>query len=100
MTDAQFGKAIVVARGGRHLTIRSIYDAIEFLEEWPVEDRGLAHEVALGACYAAHDGRRPVEAAKRALAGWARREGILESCPPAPPWMTEPKLGSASIRPR
>ncbi|MDF3156606.1 DUF982 domain-containing protein [Mesorhizobium sp. XAP10] len=33
-------------------------DAIEFLEEWPVERRGLLHGAACDTCYSAYDGRK------------------------------------------
>ncbi|MEI8719900.1 DUF982 domain-containing protein [Mesorhizobium sp. ISC11] len=43
-------------------------DAIEFLEEWPVERRGLLHGAACDTCYSAYDGRKSVEAAHKAFA--------------------------------
>ncbi|WP_245272811.1 DUF982 domain-containing protein [Mesorhizobium sp. LNHC221B00] len=68
--------------------IDCVMDAIEFLEEWPVEKRGLLHAAACEACYSAYDGRKPVEAAHKAFTTWARKIGVIEDVPTAPPWMT------------
>jgi hypothetical protein len=77
--------------------IGSLMDAIEYLEEWPIERRGLLHAAASDACCAAYDGRRSVEAAHKAFATWARRVGVIEDVPVAPPWMTGPKIGKAGL---
>ncbi|RUX26449.1 DUF982 domain-containing protein [Mesorhizobium sp. M7A.F.Ca.US.011.01.1.1] len=75
--------------------IGCVMDAIEFLEEWPVERRGLLHGAACDTCYSAYDGRRSVEAAHKTFATWARRVGVIEDIPVAPPWMTGPKISGA-----
>lgn len=55
--------------------ISSLMDAIEFLEEWPVERHGLLHAAASDACYSAYDGRTSVEAARKAFAMGPQGEG-------------------------
>ncbi len=56
--------------------IRDAMDAIEFLEEWPFEQRDKLHACACEACFAAYDGRCEAEAARKALIAWARCEGV------------------------
>jgi hypothetical protein len=74
--------------------IECIMDAIEFLEEWPVERRGLMHAAACEICYAAYDGRKSLEAAQKTFTTWARRVRVIEDVPLAPSWMTGPKISS------
>ncbi|WP_258589724.1 DUF982 domain-containing protein [Mesorhizobium sp. AR02] len=61
----------------------------------PVERRGLLHAAACDTCYSAYDGRKSAEAANKAFTTWARRVGVIEDLPAAPPWMTGPKISSA-----
>ena len=56
--------------------IQDALDAIEFLEEWPSEQRDKLHARACEACFAAYDGRCEAEAARKALIAWARCEGV------------------------
>ncbi|WP_245456466.1 MULTISPECIES: DUF982 domain-containing protein [unclassified Mesorhizobium] len=51
-------------------------DAIEFLEEWPIEQRGRLHSCASEVCCAAYDGRRPADHARQIFIAWARDAGI------------------------
>ncbi|ESY62354.1 MULTISPECIES: DUF982 domain-containing protein [unclassified Mesorhizobium] len=73
-----------------------LMDAIEFLEEWPVERRGLLHAAACDTCYAAYDGRKSVESAHKTFTAWARRVGVIDNVPVAPHWMTGPKIGGVN----
>ncbi|WP_292326206.1 DUF982 domain-containing protein [Mesorhizobium sp.] len=57
-------------------------DAIEFLEEWPVERRGLPHAAACETCYAAYDGRKSLEAAQKTFMTWHAGSGSSRM----PPW--------------
>ncbi|MFK0693062.1 DUF982 domain-containing protein [Mesorhizobium sp. IMUNJ 23033] len=93
MESATFKQPIFVRDDGYGVQkIGCIMDAIEFLEEWSVERRGLLHAAASDACYTAYDGRKSVEAANKAFTAWARRVGVIEDVPAAPPWMTGPKI--------
>ncbi|RWC97962.1 MAG: DUF982 domain-containing protein [Mesorhizobium sp.] len=74
--------------------IDCVMDAIEFLEEWPVERRGLLHAAASETCCSAYDGGKSVEAAHKTFRTWARRVGVIEDVPVAPSWMTGPKIGA------
>ena len=65
-------------------SIGSVMDAIEFLEEWPVERRGGLHLQASEICCAAYDGRCLVDVARQAFARWARRIGIIACAPSRP----------------
>jgi len=93
MESATFKQPVFVRDEGFVVQkIGCVMDAIEFLEEWPVERRGLLHAAASDACYSAYDGRKSVEAANKAFTTWARRVGVMEDVPVAPPWMTGPKI--------
>ena len=93
MESATFKQPVFVRDEGRVVQkIGCVMDAIEFLEEWPVERRGLLHAAASDACYSAYDGRNSVEAANRNFTTWARRVAVIEDLPAAPQWMTGPKI--------
>jgi hypothetical protein len=51
-------------------------DAIEFLEEWPFEQRGRLHSCASDFCCAAYDGRKPADLARQMFVAWAREVGV------------------------
>lgn len=96
MEDGMFKQAIFVRDDGFVLRkIGCVMDAIEFLEEWPVERRGLLHAAASETCYSAYDGRKSLDAAHKTFTTWARRVGVIEDVPMAPPWMTGPKISGA-----
>lgn len=52
-------------------------DAIEFLEEWPLQRRCKLHRAASEACCAAYDGRTPAGDARTAFEMWARMAHIV-----------------------
>ena len=59
MTDTPLTRPIFVRHAaGLVLELASLGDAIDFLEEWPVSDRGLVHEMALRTLFAVHDGHK------------------------------------------
>ncbi len=95
MNGFTFDSPVTVRDGEFVREVGSVWDAIEFMEEWPVRARGVIYETASDACYAAHDGRKPVETARRAFIVWARRAGVLVDAEVAPAWMVEPKTGSS-----
>lgn len=95
MESGTFQQAIFVRDGFVLRKIECVMDAIEFLEEWPVERRGLLHAAASETCCSAYDGRKSVEAARKTFTTWARRVGVTEDVPAAPAWMTEPKIDGA-----
>jgi hypothetical protein len=95
METDTFKQAIFVRNEGDVRKLDCVMDAIEFLEEWPVQRRGLLHAAASEACYAAYDGRKSVEAAHKTFTTWARRVDVIEDVPAAPSWMTGPKIGKA-----
>ena len=96
--DNTFECPVFVKEGSTIRRIECVMDAIEFLEEWPIQRRGLIHEVTCETCYAAHDGRKPVDTARKAFATLARMAGILETVPQARTWMTGPKIGHYDVR--
>ncbi|NLR97405.1 DUF982 domain-containing protein [Rhizobium sp. P38BS-XIX] len=77
--------------------IASLADAIDFLEEWPERDRDLVHEVTLKTCYMAHDGHKPLHAARDAIRAFGNKKGILIKQPAVLPWMIKTPSGGGRI---
>ncbi|CDX38963.1 hypothetical protein MPLSOD_340110 [Mesorhizobium sp. SOD10] len=72
-----FARPVLVADeflGSR--SICCVMDAIECLEEWPIEQRGRLHSRASDFCCAAYDGRSPADLARQMFVAWARDVGI------------------------
>ncbi|MGX9181779.1 DUF982 domain-containing protein [Mesorhizobium sp. BHbdii] len=78
--------------------IASLADAIEFLDEWPEDRRDLIHETALRVCYDAHDGRKPVSAARNAFLGFSERAGIFVDPTSAMKWIAACTSGGGKIQ--
>lgn len=74
--------------------IIAVEEAIDFLEDWPERERDLIHETALKTCYMAHDGLKPLRAARDAIRAFAKKKGILAKAPAVQPWMIRPMGGS------
>lgn len=90
MNDRLFSRPLFV-RAGKYIVqeIATIGDAIDFLSEWPECERDIVHETALRACIEAHDGLKPLDAARNAIRGFARKKGILENPAEAMPWIAD-----------
>src|SRR4051812_20788740 len=98
MNDKLFDSPIYVKDGNRVVQqINGVIDALEFLEEWPSNQRGMTFEITQGALYGAYDSRLPAEAARNAFATWSRSAGILEDVSIAPAWMTGLKAGNGGV---
>ena len=98
MNEELFDSPVYVKDG--NLVVRQIQcigDALDFLEQWPHDKRGMVFEVTQQALYSAFDARLPMPAARNAFAGWARSAGILEDVSTAPVWVTGPKVGSGGV---
>ena len=98
MNEKLFDSPVYVKDG--NLVVRQIQcieDAVDFLEHWPQDKRGMVFEMTQQALYSACEARLPLAAARNAFAGWARSEGILEDVSTAPVWMTGPKVGSGGV---
>src|SRR5690606_7579071 len=77
--------------------ITSIEDAIDYLEEWPERQRDLIHEAALKTCYMAHDGLKPLRAARDAIRAFGKKKGILVKQPAVQPWMVKTPNGGGRV---
>ncbi|WP_081161496.1 DUF982 domain-containing protein [Ensifer aridi] len=77
--------------------ITSIYDAIDFLEEWPERDRDIVHDGTLKTCYMAHDGHKPIQVARDAIRAFGKKKGILVKAPAVLPWMIKTSSGSGLV---
>lgn len=97
MRDELFPRPLFL-RSGKHLVheIATLGDAIDFLSDWPEDERDVLHEAAFRACIEAHDGLRPLTAARDAVRGFARKKGILENPAAALPWMRAGARAGAS----
>jgi hypothetical protein len=99
MSDRLFDSPIFV-KDGKFL-IREIagpIDAIDFLYEWPQDDRDVVYEVAWSACCDAHSGQKPLIVAQNAFEGFARKRKILEKPEAAMPWMTSHGNGGGRVQ--
>ena len=98
MSDRLFDKPIYV-KSGSYLTleIASIHDALMFLHEWPEDDRDLIYDTAWKACCDAHDGIKPIIAAKNAITGFARKRGILDTPKEPIPWAVKSSSNSGRL---
>lgn len=67
--------------------IANVADALDFLNDWPEEQKDPAHQAALQACCDAYDGRKPISAARQAFLNFAKRVAILEDPMSAMPWI-------------
>ena len=88
MSDRLFDSPIFV-KDGKYLIreVASPADAIDFLYEWPENDRDVIYEVAWNACCDAHSGQKPLIVAQNAFEGFARKRKIIEKPEVAMPWM-------------
>ena len=98
MSDRLFDSPIFV-KDGKYL-IREIAcpaDAIDFLYEWPHDDRDIIYEVAWSACCDAHSGQKPLIVAQNAFEGFARKRKIIEKPEVAMPWMNSHTSGGGRV---
>jgi hypothetical protein len=79
VNDRVFETPIFV-KSGEHLIqeIRSLDDAMDFLEEWPRNRQGPIYETALRACHRAYSRDVPLGVARSAFIGFAKAAGIYE----------------------
>ena len=88
MNTTLFARPIFVRQGNRLVReIADLDDAIDFLADWPEQDRDLLHETALRTLIAVHDGLKPLSAAQAAIEGFARKKRILERPEDMMPWI-------------
>jgi Protein of unknown function (DUF982). len=97
--DSKIFDRPVYLKGGKYVIqeIASVIDAIDFLEEWPERERDTLHDVALKTCLMAHDGLKPLKAARDAIRAFGKKKGILEKAPAVQPWMIKPIAGSGRV---
>jgi hypothetical protein len=81
MSDRLFDSPVYVRDGTRLVRqIQSIGDALDFLDEWHADRRGMTFEVAQQALDSAHDGRLPMTAAQNAFCSWASASRDVDRC--------------------
>ncbi len=81
MAEFSFNPPIYVRRPYCVEEIGSLDDALDFLEGWPSDGRGLIYEMVLRACREAYTEQFPLEAARENFRRFARKTGILASSP-------------------
>ncbi|MBX3582893.1 MAG: DUF982 domain-containing protein [Rhizobiaceae bacterium] len=95
MSERTFEKPIFVkAEEGLIEEIATLDDALDFLDEWPKNRRGVVYETARRACCRAFDRDYPLSAAREAFRGFAKWARILEDVTTPLPWMV-PKPGQS-----
>ena len=62
---------------GIPVQVGTVAEAYAILSEWPVNQRGPAHDIALKACRAALAGEIDADTARGTFAAFAARSGIL-----------------------
>ena len=78
MLDTAFASPIVILVGmGFPLEVRSVMDALRYLDGQPALLRDEAFEATYGACRDALDGKASVVEARDVLCALARRRGVL-----------------------
>lgn len=79
----------VFVRDGYYLVqeIAGVEDAIDFLQEWPENDRDVIYETTWRTCCDAHNGFKPISVAHNALEVFAKKRNILEKPDVTIPWM-------------
>ncbi|HEY6633715.1 MAG TPA: DUF982 domain-containing protein [Rhizobiaceae bacterium] len=78
MLDTAFASPIVILVGmGFPVEIRSVMDALRYLDGHPASIRDEAFEATYGACRDALDGNSSVSEARDVLCALARRRGVL-----------------------
>ncbi|TGT35758.1 DUF982 domain-containing protein [Mesorhizobium sp. M8A.F.Ca.ET.165.01.1.1] len=88
MNAEDFSSPIFVKRAAYIVQeIANVADAVDFLNDWPEEQKDLTHQTALQACCNAYDGRKPVSAAHHAFLEFAMRAAILEDPISAMQWI-------------
>ncbi|WP_084646963.1 DUF982 domain-containing protein [Mesorhizobium sp. WSM2561] len=60
---------------------------MDFLNDWPEDQRDLIHQTALRTCYDADDGQKPLSAAHHAFLDFAKRVAVLEDPMSAMQWI-------------
>ncbi|RUW17697.1 MAG: DUF982 domain-containing protein [Mesorhizobium sp.] len=99
MDAEDFGSPIFVKRAAYIVQeIASLADAIDFLSDWPEDQRDLIHQTALQACYDAEDGHKQLSAAHHAFIDFARQVAILEDPISAMQWIAACKSGARRDR--
>jgi hypothetical protein len=78
MLDTSFASPVTVLVGmGFPLEMRSLLDALRYLDEQPAMSRDEAFHAAYGACRDALDGKASVAEARDMICALARRRGVL-----------------------
>ncbi|WP_306424492.1 MULTISPECIES: DUF982 domain-containing protein [Shinella] len=86
-------------RKGRDLIeeITCVGDAIDFLEEWPRNDRDIAHNATIKTCHMAFDGLKPIKAGRDAIRSFGDKKGILMKAPGVQPWTISSRSGGGRV---
>jgi hypothetical protein len=90
----------VFVRAGKGLVeeIATLDDAFDFLDQWPVDRRGVIYDTARRACCRAFDSDYPLSAAREAFRGFAKWARILEDVTVPVPWMvTKPAQSGGAV---
>lgn len=89
----------VFVKDGNYITreIAALEDAIDFLEEWPEVEQNIVYQTAWKACCDAFDGHKPLEVARDAFEGFAKRSKIWQDPASVMPWINKAKTGGGRM---
>ena len=79
MIDKTFDTPVFVSNGNSVRRISNLFEAWQFLEEWPKNQRNGFYEIAQWACASGFSGRMTLSAAREGFAAWAKSAGILRN---------------------
>ncbi|RYE51280.1 MAG: DUF982 domain-containing protein [Hyphomicrobiales bacterium] len=77
MATTLFDRPLFVQRKHYVEEIASLEDAVDLLETWPADQRGVPHEILMKACQRAANGQFPVAAVRLNLERFLRKAGAL-----------------------
>jgi hypothetical protein len=100
MTTTLSTPVTVLAGLGTHRDLQSVFDLLDFLNEWPIGRRGPIYVTAYKACSAALAGQGSADQARQAFVAFARVGNALPGRihppvaeKPLPNWPAMPSLG-------
>ena len=97
MNDKTFDSPVIVKDGNYLRQISDLFDAWEFLEDWPKNQRNGLYEIAQWACTSGFNGRMTLGAAREGFVAWAKTAGILKDVSETLPWMSVGQSGRGGI---
>ena len=95
--DVRFETPVYVADGPSVIReINTPSEALDFLDEWPEDDRDFSYDEVIDACRGALTLHAPMSMARLAFSKWAKDNGVLEDIS-VPPWIIASRSGRGGM---